>query len=56
MVGSMPDANRGSQMFEQHRDAAASESEPTLPEYVAVLIVLGVFVVMVLSLVGIVSL
>ena len=43
-------------MFEQHRDAAASESEPTLPEYVAVLLVLGVFVVMVLSLVGIVSL
>ena len=42
-------------MFEQHRDAA-SESEPTLPEYVAVLIVLGAFVVMVLSLVGIVSL
>ena len=48
--------NRGSQMFEQHRVAAASESEPTLPEYVAVLIVLGVFVATVLSLVGIVSL
>jgi hypothetical protein len=43
-------------MFEQQRDAAASQSEPTLPEYVAVLIVLGVFVATVLSLVGIVSL
>jgi hypothetical protein len=43
-------------MFEQHRDAAASQSEPTLPEYVAVLIVLGVFVATVLSLVGIVTL
>jgi hypothetical protein len=39
-------------MFERHRDAAASQSEPTLPEYVAVLIVLGVFVATVLSLVG----
>ena len=43
-------------MFEQHRNAAASQSAPTLPEYVAVLIVLGVFVATVLSLVGIVSL
>ena len=43
-------------MFEQHRDADATESEPTMPEYVAVLIVLGVFLVMVLSLVGIVTL
>ena len=42
----------GVHMFEQHRDASASESEPTLPEYVAVLLLLGVFVVMVPSLVG----
>jgi hypothetical protein len=42
-------------MFERHRYAPGTESEPSTPQYVAVLIILGVFVVMVFSLVGIVS-
>jgi hypothetical protein len=43
-------------MSEKHRDAAASESEPTTPQVVAVVSIIALFVWAALSLVGIVSL
>jgi hypothetical protein len=43
-------------MSEKPRDAAASESEPTEPQVLAVLSIIAMFVWAALSLVGIVSL
>ena len=43
-------------MSEKHRDAAASQPEPTVPQVLVVLTIIGMFVWMALSLVGVVSL
>ena len=43
-------------MAEKHRDAAAPNSEPTLPQVLVVLTIIGMFVWVALSLVGVVSL
>ena len=43
-------------MSEKHRDAAASQPEPTLPEVFIVLTIIAMFVWIALSLVGVVSL
>jgi len=50
--GSMAGLTGGLQMVETHRDAAASESEPTMAQYVAVLSVVAIFVVVAVSLVS----
>jgi hypothetical protein len=43
-------------MSEKHREAATSQSEPTLPEVFVVLTIIAMFVWVALSLIGIVNL
>jgi hypothetical protein len=47
---------RGVSVSENHREAARSQSEPTLPQFFVVLTIIAMFVWVALSLIGIVNL